>query len=602
MHDFLTAAGFDAYDDALTWSVEDPAAFWSTIADYFGVRWSHPPRQPLEWSSVERATWFEGATLSYAEHALCGPGKDDDAPALHYASELGSLRAWTWGELRRETARIRGGLEALGVTAGDRVCAYLPNLPQTAAAMLATSSLGAIWSSAAPEFGAGGVIDRFAQLQPKVLLAVDGYRYAGRDFDRAEHVAAIHEAVGGQLVRFGHLDGGGWQPGFLTDRPLTFTPVPFEHPLWVLYSSGTTGLPKAIVHSHGGIVLEHLKQLGLHADAGPDTRLMWFTTTGWMMWNWLVGGLLVGAQLVLYDGSPAGDALWDLAEQAQVTTFGTSPAWLEAQRKAGSGRRRRPPHLTAIGCTGAPLSPETARWISGVLGPEVWLFSISGGTDVCTAFAGGVPTLAVYADEMQRPCLGCRLEARSGELVVAAPLPSMPVAFWGDDDSTRLHDAYFAAHPGVWTHGDFVQFSDRGGVTITGRSDATINRGGVRIGTAEIYRAVLALDDVDDAVVVETDDRIVMFAALRTDRVNEEIRAALTDRIRRYCSPRHVPDDIVVVPAIPRTLSGKAVEVPIKRILLGDPPTAAISLDSLANPQALQPVIDYEAGDRSRCL
>lgn len=593
MQRFAAAHGHASYDALWRWSVEDLPGFWGAIADELGVRFHEQPTAVLGSAAMPGADWFPGATLSYAEHVLTHAGRPDDAPALHVASELSPLSTWTWGELRERVAAIRGGLRALGVGRGDRVCAYLPNLADTLAAMLATTSLGAIWSSAAPEFGAAGVIDRFQQLEPTVLLAVDGYRYGGRDADRAAHVAQIHEAVGGALVRFGHLSGGGWQDGFLVPEPMAYEPVPFDHPLWILYSSGTTGLPKAITHSHGGIVLEHLKFHTLHGGYGPGTRLFWFTTTGWMMWNYLVSGLLTGAELVLYDGSPAGEVLWDLAAQAGITTFGTSPAWLEAQRKAGATPRSgRQLQIDAVGCTGAPLAPQTARWIVDALGGDVWLAAMSGGTDVCTSFAGGVPTLPAYADEMQRPCLGARLEADDGELVITAPMPSMPVRLWGDTDGTRLRDAYFGERPGVWTHGDFVRITERGGVVITGRSDATINRHGVRIGTAELYNAVLVLPEVQDALVVEVGDELLLWVVMAegaplTPALDEAIRR----QIREACSPRHVPSRVLAVPEIPRTLSGKPVEVPVKRILSGRPVDEVLSRDALANPAALDALL-----------
>jgi len=599
MHRFLAANGFDDYQAAWRWSVEDVGRFWAAVADWFHVRWEREPDAPLGAREMPGAEWFPGGRLSYAEHVF--RDRDPAATAIRFASETRAPGAWTWGDLSRETARIRAGLVARGVGEGDRVCAYLPNIPETVAAFLATASLGAIWSSAAPEFGARSVIDRFEQIEPKVLLAVDGYVYGDKRFDRSAQVEEIHAAVGGELVRLGYLDSDGWEEGFLgpEEAPLEFAATAFDHPLWVLFSSGTTGLPKAIVHGQGGILLEHLKQLALHSDVRPGDRMLWFTTTGWMMWNYLVGALLAGAEIVLYDGSPAGEVLWDLAAEVGVTIFGTSPAWIDAQRKAGARPAEgRDLAIRAVGSTGAPLSPEGFQWIYDQLGPDLWLFSISGGTDVCTAFVGGVPTLPVHAGEIQARALGCKVEARGGELVITAPMPSMPVGFWKDPDGSAYRAAYFDVFPGIWHHGDFVEITDRGSLVISGRSDATINRGGVRMGTAEIYRAVLALDAIVDALVVDYErpdgaSRMPLFVVLRGGAVlDDELRREIAARIRRDCSPRHVPDEVIAIDEVPRTLSGKALELPVKRILQGHPLDRAVSLESLANPHALDPFVE----------
>src|SRR3954447_9733945 len=418
---FAADVGQDGpYEDLWRWSVDDIERFWAAIWDFFGVAADGDPSTVLASRDMPGARWFPDVSLSYAEHVF--RGKDDDAVALRHASETRPLGAWTWGDLRRETARVREGLVAAGVGRGDRVAAYLPNTPETIAAFLATASLGAVWSSAAPEFGARSVIDRFAQIEPKVLLAIDGYRYGGKDFDCSAKVEAIAEEVGGRVVRFGYLDGSGWEDGFLgpEDAPLPFANVPFDHPLWVLYSSGTTGLPKAIVQGHGGILLEQLKKGYLHLDAHPGDRLFWFTTTGWMMWNFLIGGLLTDASIVLYDGNPAHPSmgrLWDLAERARVTMFGTSASYISACMKAGlePGAGRDLSALTAVGSTGSPLSPEGFDWIYEHVGADTWLFSTSGGTDVCTAFVGGVPLLPVYRGELQGRALGAKVEAFDGD-------------------------------------------------------------------------------------------------------------------------------------------------------------------------------------------
>ncbi len=592
-----------SYEELWAWSVGDLDAFWSSIAEVFGVRFHAPPDGVLGDPEMPGARWFAGATLSYPEHIF--GGRDPGEVAIRHASELRPLAALTWGELREMTARIQAGLRALGVGHGDRVVAYMPNVPEAVAAFLATAGLGAIWSSCSPDFGARSVIDRFAQIEPAVLLAVDGYRYGGRDFDRSDVVEEIHAEVGGELVKLGYLDGTGWQEGFLgtAGSELALEPVAFDHPLWVLYSSGTTGLPKAIVQGHGGILLEQLKHQNLHLDTHADDRVFWFTTTGWMMWNFLVGVLLTPASIVLYDGNPGTptlERLWDLAAEAGVTCFGTSAAFIAGCMKAGvrPGGGRDLGALRSVGSTGSPLSPEGFRWVYDELGADTWLFSTSGGTDVCTAFVGGVPLLPVYEGELQARSLGCDVQAfddvgrplvdEVGELVITKPLPSMPLRFWDDPGGERLREAYFSMYPGIWRHGDWIEITSRGTAVIYGRSDSTINRGGVRMGTSEIYRAVLALDEIVDALVVDVDGWMALFVVPRDGgALDDDLRARVARRVREDCSPRHVPDDVYAVAEVPRTLSGKVLEVPVKRILAGTPPEQAASRDSLANPAAL---------------
>jgi acetoacetyl-CoA synthetase len=606
------------YDALWRWSVEDLEGFWRAIWEFFDVQADGDPATVLASREMPGARWFPDVALSFPEHVF--RGRDDGAPALQHASELRELSSWSWGELREQTARIAAGLRRLGVGPGDRVAAYLPNVPETVAAFLATASLGATWSSAAPEFGARSVIDRFAQIEPKVLLAVDGYRYGGRDFDRRDVVAGIRAELPTveHLVTLGYLDGSGWPPELVAaHEPLEFARVPFDHPLWVLYSSGTTGLPKPIVHGHGGILLEHLKKMNLHLDAQAGDRVFWFTTTGWMMWNFLVGVLLTPASVVLYDGNPMApdpDALWDLAERSRVTCFGTSASYIAGCMKAGvePGRGRELSALRSVGSTGSPLSPEGFQWVYDHLGADTWLFSTSGGTDVCTAFVGGVPTLPVYRGELQARALGAAIEAwdeqgRSlvgevGELVITAPMPSMPTGFWGDEDGARYRASYFEAYPGVWRHGDWIEITDRGTAVIYGRSDSTINRGGVRMGTSEIYRAVLAVPEVVDALVVDVprdgeENWMPLFVVLRDgDELTDELVARIRARVREDCSPRHLPSDVFAIAEIPRTLSGKVLEVPVKRILMGQPPEQAASRDSLANPSALDLFVELAAG------
>jgi acetoacetyl-CoA synthetase len=606
------------YDQLWRWSVDELEAFWAAIWDYFDVRAATPYERVLGSRAMPGAEWFPGARLNYAEHVF--RDRDADAVAIRHAGEGRALAEMTWGELRALTAQIAAGLRAQGVGAGDRVVAYLPNIPEAIAGLLACASLGAIWSSCSPDFGARSVVDRFAQIEPKVLLAVDGYRYNGKPFDRRETVDGLRRELPSlaatvllpSLDPDARLDGADaltWED-FLgpADADLAFEPVPFDHPLWVLYSSGTTGLPKPIVQGQGGILLEQLKKQHLHLDAQADDRVFWFTTTGWMMWNFLVGVLLTPASIVLYDGSPGYpslDALWQLAQDAGVTCFGTSASYIAQCMKQGiaPGASHDLSALHSVGSTGSPLAPEGFQWVYDHLGADTWLFSTSGGTDVCTAFVGGVPTLPVYRGELQARALGAKVEAwdphgapligEVGELVITEPMPSMPLYLWGDDDGSRYRESYFDMFPGVWRHGDWIELTERGTAIISGRSDSTINRGGVRMGTSEIYRAVLALDEVLDALVVDlpkegTEGWIALYVVLRDGAsLDEELVRRIRARLREDCSPRHVPDAVEQIAEVPRTLSGKALEVPVKRILMGAAPERVASRDALANPAAL---------------
>jgi acetoacetyl-CoA synthetase len=607
---------FDDYDALWRWSTEEIEAFWASIWEFFDVRSSYD--EVLADASMPGAKWFTGAEISYPEHIF--RDKPGDRVAIRHASELRDPGEWTWDELRSQTARVRAGLKAMGIERGDRVVAYMPNIPETIAAFLATASLGAVWSSCSPDFGARSVVDRFAQIEPKVLLTVDGYRYGGKDHDRSELI----ERVRGEMpslehtVTLGYLDGDGgdWDEVFPdTGDELEFERVPFDHPMWVLYSSGTTGLPKAIVHSQGGILIEHLKKHNLHVDAQEGDRVFWFTTTGWMMWNFLVGMLLTEASIVLYDGNPATPdmgALWDLAEETGVTCFGTSAAYLAACMKAEvePAKGRDLSALRSVGSTGSPLAPEGFEWVYDQLGRETWLFSTSGGTDMCTAFVGGVPLLPVYRGELQGRSLGAKVEAYDedgnavidevGELVITEPMPSMPIYFWDDEDGEKLRESYFDMYPGVWRHGDWIRITDRGTAVITGRSDSTINRGGIRMGTAEIYRAVLALDEITDALVVDIakgdDAWMPLFVVLKEGtELDDDLKKAIAKRIREDCSPRHVPSEVFAVEEVPRTLSGKVLEVPVKKILTGTPADKAASRDSLQNPESLDYFVELAA-------
>jgi acetoacetyl-CoA synthetase len=605
---------FGDYQELWAWSTSELETFWQSLWDFYEIRAHVPPERVLSSRAMPGARWFPGAELSYAEHVF--RGKPDDRVAIVHASELRPQAELTWGELRAQVAAAAAGLRALGVEPGDRVAAYLPNVPETVVGFLACASIGATWSSCSPEFGVRSVVDRFAQIEPKVLLAVDGYRYGGRDFDRRDALAALQLALPGveQTVVLPYLaaatGGTSWDDLLASGAgaPLDCISLPFDHPIWVLYSSGTTGPPKGIVHGQGGILLEHLKTLGLHVDAQGGDRLFWFTTTGWMMWNFLVGGLLTDAAIVLWDGSAAApglDALWQLAESAGVTCFGASAAYVSACAKAGVEPRegRDLSALRAFGSTGSPLGARGFRWVYEHVGPDTWLFSTSGGTDVCSAFVGGVPTLQVYEGELQGRALGAKVEAfdeqgRSvvdevGELVLTEPLPSMPLGLWDDADGSRYREAYFSVYPDIWRHGDWIEITSRGTAIISGRSDSTINRGGVRIGTAELYGAVLGLPQVLDALAVEvprpgSEGWLVLFVVLADGAtLDDELRAELRRRIRKDCSPRHVPDELRQVAQVPRTLSGKLLEVPVKRILSGMPADRAASRDALANPEAL---------------
>jgi acetoacetyl-CoA synthetase len=617
---------FDGYTSLWEWSVDALEDFWGSIWEYFAVSSPTPYSAVLAERTMPGARWFEGAQLNYAEQLF--RDRADDEVAILHASELRELDELRWGELREQVAAVAAGLRSLGVEPGDRVAAYLPNIPETVIAFLAAASVGAIWSSCSPDFGPGTVVDRFAQIEPKVLFAVDGYRYNGKDFDRREVIAGLQAQMPSlqRTVVLPYLDAD----SDLSSLPdairwdelcsagaraeLRLETVPFDHPLWILYSSGTTGLPKAIVQGHGGILLEHLKKLRLHVDGQRGDRIFWFTTTGWMMWNFLVSGLLTEAAIVLYDGSPGHPdmgVLWDLAERAGITCFGTSASYIAACMKSEvePGGDRDLSRLRSVGSTGSPLSPEGFDWIYRHLGDDTWLFSTSGGTDVCTAFVGGVPLLPVYRGELQGRALGAKVEAfdeagdsvidQVGELVITEPMPSMPLFLWGDSDGSRYRTSYFEHYPGIWRHGDWIEITSRGTAVIYGRSDSTINRQGVRMGTSEIYRAVQAIPEVLDALVVDlprpgTEGWMPLFVVLPEDAdLNAELEDEIKQRIREQCSPRHIPDEVHRIAEVPRTLSGKVLEVPVKRILMGTPPEQAASRDSLANPAALDYFVEF---------
>ncbi len=609
--------GLSGYDAIWRWSVADPAGFWSSIWDYFGVLGRRGDGPVLSGGPMPDVTWFGGSTLNYARNALRTAQADPGRTAVIYRSESGRAGTLSYGELAAEVARVRGGLRALGVTKGDRVAAYLPNIPEALVGLLATASLGAIWSSCSPDFGPHSVTDRLAQIAPKVLIAADGYPYNGKWYDRRQQVKDIvaelpsleavitvrysGDAAPVELDWESLPDGAGAHAG-------AFEEVPFEHPLWVLYSSGTTGLPKPIVHGHGGVVLEHLKCMGLQHDVHPNDTFFWYTTTGWMMWNYVAAGLLLGAAVVLYDGSathPATDALWRLADETGVTYFGSGAPYLVACMKAGlrPGDTSDLSRLRGVGSTGSPLPPEAFRWVYDAVGGDVLLGSFSGGTDLCTGFVGPNPLLPVRSGVIAGRCLGARVEAydpagRSvigevGELVITQPMPSMPVGFWNDPGGARYAGSYFADYPGVWRHGDWIMMLPDGGCIIYGRSDATLNRGGVRMGTSEFYRIVEALPEVADSLVIDTgrlgaEGRLILYVVpAEGHELDDDLTGRIRSGLRSGLSPRHVPDEIHQVPGIPRTLSGKKLEVPVRKILLGTPVAEAADPDALANPEVL---------------
>jgi len=608
---------FHDYKHLWQWSIEDTEAFWESIWEYFQVKSYSPYKAVLTKDKMPDAQWFIGATLNYTEHLF--RKKTTDRPALIFQNEAECL-SLSWRALEERVIAVQQYLKKIGIKKGDRVAGYLPNIPEAIICFMAANSIGAVWSCCSPDFGEATVIERFAQIAPKVLIATDGYSYGGKAFNRNNSIEAIRTQVSSithtlyipYQNKQATLDEATYwqdiQAAVTKDQTLEFDAVPFDHPIWVLYSSGTTGKPKAITHSHGGVLLEHLKYMALHNDVKEGEHFFWFSTTGWMMWNFLQSSLLAGAVPVLFDGSPAHpsmEVLWKLTQDLPIHHFGTSAPFLTACMKQGLKLNEQFDfsELRSIGSTGAPLPPEVFEYIYEHISPSVWLCSMSGGTDVCTAFVGGNPYLPVYKGYIQSRALGCAMKAYSeegheligelGEMVIEKPMPSMPIYFWNDKQKKRYLASYFDDYPGMWRHGDYIQIEANGSLIIQGRSDATLNRNGVRIGTAEIYSVLDKMPALEDSLILnlekaDGDDVLPLFVVMKKDmHCDEALKKDLVSALRKQCSPRHVPTEIIEVPDIPYTLSGKKMEVPIKKLLMGLKQAKDISRDAIRNPAAM---------------
>lgn len=622
---------FEKYDDLWQWSVTNVEDFWESLWAYFKIGDDTSYLDVLSERKMPGAQWFHGAKLNYAEYAF--RQKRGDRPAIIAKSEMRPQMTISWDTLERQVAAFAAALKESGVKTGDRVVAYMPNIPEATIAFLASTSIGATWSSCSPDFGSPTVIDRFSQIEPVVLIAVDGYRYGGKGFNRISSVQEIQNAIPSlkKTVLLPYLSCNPekdvlqnsvlWNDFVKEHRNarLSFEAVPFDHPLWILFSSGTTGLPKAIVQGQGGILLEHLKQCSFHMDLGEEDCFFWFTTTGWMMWNLLVSGLLTGSTILLYDGNPGYPdlhTLWKFAEETEMTVFGTSAPYLLSCMNEGLVPMEdyNLEKLKSIGSTGAPLPPEGFAWVYNYVKRDLWLASVSGGTDLCSAFVTGAPILPVYAGEIQCRALGAKIEAYDelgqpvmnevGELVVSQPMPSMPLYFWNDESGERYKSSYFDMYPGIWRHGDWIKITDKGTCQIYGRSDSTINRGGIRMGTSEIYSAVEGVDGVVDSLVIDlSDDKgksfMPLFVVLKEGvRLTDNLESEIKKQVRTNCSPRHIPDKIYEIEEVPRTLNGKKLEVPVKKILMGFSLEKAVNKGSMSNPQSLDFFLQFAEKER----
>ncbi|MCZ6899607.1 MAG: acetoacetate--CoA ligase [Bacteroidetes bacterium] len=614
---------FGDYQSLWQWSVDFPANFWESLWDYFPIHSHTPYNQSLSSDSMPFSKWFQGATINYAEHIF--KKENTDCPAIIFKSEISDIQEISWAELKEKVGAFQNFLANSGVKKGDRVAAFLPNIPEATIAFLAVNALGAIWSSTSPDFGTSSVVDRVAQISPKVLIAVDGYSYGGKYFSKTEvleelsqslpsleTIVVISTNISESSPSFSFVP---WEEALSRkDKTITFEPVPFDHPIWILYSSGTTGVPKAITHGQGGVLLEHLKYLTFHNDVKPGDRCFWYTTTGWMMWNYIQASLLCGGTVVMYDGSPTYptmDVLWQFAQDAKITHFGTSAGYIMANIKKDThpGTDFDLSPLRSIGSTGSTLPSEGFDWIYQEVKEDLWLASISGGTDVCSAFVGGNPLWPVYSGEIQCRALGCKLEAYNesgeavldevGEMVISQPMPSMPIYFWGDKDHERYKSSYFEMFPHKWRHGDWTKITPRNGVIIYGRSDATLNRGGIRIGTSEIYRAVDKIPEISDSMIIclekEGGNFFMPLFVVPAEGVqlDDALIQKINQTIKNEYTPRHVPDQVIEVREIPYTISGKKVESPIKRILLGHNIDKVVNKDALKNPEAINFFVEY---------
>ncbi len=617
---------FQTRNQLWQWSVDHLEDFWASVWQYFHIEASKPYTAVLLERKMPGAKWFPDAELNFAEHVF--RNATSDHPALLFRSERHDTVEVSWSELKQKVGVLARSLRAMGVQRGDRVVAYMPNIPETLVAFLACASIGAIWSSCSPDFGTSSVIDRFKQIEPKVLFAVDGYQYNGKGFDRRPIVAELQQSLPTvqKTILVPYLfqdsrpgpeslpDALAWQDLLSGPSELVFEQVPFDHPLWVLYSSGTTGLPKPIVQGQGGILLAHLESLALEHDLKPADKFFWFTTTGWMIWNLITSGLLVGATVLLYDGSPAYPdigTLWKFAQDSGMTFFGTSAGFITSCMKAGiePGKAYDLSKLRGLGSTGSPLPPEGFQWVYDHVKSDIWLGSMSGGTDVCAAFVGGSTLLPVYAGELQCRSLGAKVESfdeqghpligEVGELVITEPLPSMPLYFWNDPEGKRYQESYFSMYPGIWRHGDWIQITPRGSAIIYGRSDSTLNRQGIRMGTSEVYRIVEGFPEVLDSLIIGLElpgggYYMPLFVVLRDDvALDDALKERIKGTLRSNISRHHVPDEVFAILEVPRTLNGKKLEVPVKKLLMGIPAEKAISTDSMSNPQSLQYFLEF---------